>query len=75
MSQLTERDKAAFHRIMGDTVQHYADAIHQGREIPAWLQKQHDAVMLTESDPVRGIALLVDGLRDEADHLKELLYE
>ncbi len=73
MSQLSEADKQIFHRVIGDTVQHYTDAKRWGMEIPLWLQKQGEAVLLIETNPVKGMALLVDGIQDECDYLKVLL--
>jgi len=38
---------------------------------PAYLQKQVDAVYLSKTDPTRGLAMLMDGLRDEDTHLRK----
>jgi predicted transcriptional regulator len=74
MSELSEADKATFHRIIGDAVKHYSDARVWGMVIPEWLQKQVDGIYVMETDPVRGMAEFADGLQCEVDHLYEVLH-
>jgi hypothetical protein len=74
MSKLTESDKSTFHRIIGDTVRHYADIRAAGQPIPDWIQKQVDGIYTMETDPVSGMAVFVEGLQDETEHLQELLH-
>ena len=36
-----------------------------GQHRPAWLQKKMDGLYLSEAEPERGLALLIDGIQDE----------
>ena len=59
--------------IIGRSVSKIISFHATGRELPAWLQKQQDGIYQIETDPARGIAILKEGLQDEADHLEGLL--
>ena len=72
MSELPEADKSTFNRIVAAVVRHYMDVRATGQPVPAWLQRQVDAVYLIETDPGRGISELVEGMQDEMDYLAEL---
>jgi hypothetical protein len=59
--------------IMGHICVNYQTAIQSGLEIKDWLKRQVDGVILFTTDPPRGLAMLQEGLQQEADYLRELL--
>jgi hypothetical protein len=63
-----------FHHVIGDCCRRYADMRACGQPIPAWLRKQADAILLMETDPLKGISLFIEGMQDEVDRLKEILH-
>ena len=46
-----------------------------GQPRPTWLQRKVDAIYLSETDPERGLAMLIDGLRDEKRALTAAKYK
>jgi len=58
---------------MDKAMRNYASYKNRGVPVPAWLQKQVDAIMVMETDSVRGMAMFIDGLQDERDYLDELM--
>lgn len=45
-----------------------------GKERPAWLVKQINAVHTATEDFQRGVSMLIDGLQDELDALRTARY-
>lgn len=48
------------------------DCLDCGRPVPSWLQKKAEAIIEMGTDWQRGVAMMIDGLQDESDHLRSV---
>ena len=63
---------SSLNSIMDATVRKYAETIACGRPIPDYLQKQVAGIYETETDFVRGLATLQEGIEMEGECLEEI---
>ena len=61
-------------RIFEQVITHVRQYQNTATPRPAWLQKQVDAVYLSDTDPERGLAMLIDGMQDERTALERAKY-
>ena len=54
-------------------VDDYEHRLENNLDIPPYLHKQYKGIVESETDPKRGLSILIDGLVDERNYMDKLL--